>query len=205
MRQPDMRKIPVSPLSLNQLTREYWGLYDSRVISQLAPLVNSKCYQPKFYKAPGDDAVLLGPSTGQIAPYGYVNYGLQITPGSLIFGFYLPMRSLRATPNVWIPYLLSPGPFTVQITDVSLQHTWWDDPVSSVFLANFKPTFQAGDSNNMGSFPNLLTTPYPVVGSGLFDVAIQNTDSTVDAGGIAQGVAQRIQLVFGVLEVCNAE
>ena len=205
MRQPDMRKIPVSPLSLNQLTREYWGLYDSRVISQLAPLVNSKCYQPKFYKAPGDDAVLLGPSTGQIAPYGYVNYGLQITPGSLIFGFYLPMRSLRATPNVWVPYLLSPGPFTVQITDVSLQHTWWDDPVSSVFLANFKPTFQAGDSNNMGSFPNLLTTPYPVVGSGLFDVAIQNTDSTVDAGGIAQGVAQRIQLVFGVLEVCNAE
>jgi hypothetical protein len=200
-----MRKIPVSPLSLNQLTREYWGLYDSRVISQLAPLVNSKCYQPKFYKAPGDDAVLLGPTTGQIAPYGYVNYGLQITPGSLIFGFYLPMRSLRATPNVWVPYLLSPGPFTVQITDVSLQHTWWDDPVSSVFLANFKPTFQAEDSNNMGSFPNLLTTPYPVVGSGLFDVAIQNTDSTVDAGGIAQGVAQRIQLVFGVLEVCNAE
>ena len=200
-----MRKIPVSPLSLNQLTREYWGLYDSRVISQLAPLVNSKCYQPKFYKAPGDDAVLLGPTTGQIAPYGYVNYGLHITPGSLIFGFYLPMRSLRATPNVWIPYLLSPGPFTVQITDVSLQHTWWDDPVSSVFLANFKPTFQAEDSNNMGSFPNLLTTPYPVVGSGLFDVAIQNTDATVDAGGIAQGVAQRIQLVFGVLEVCSAE
>lgn len=205
MRQPDMRKIPVSPLSLNQLTREYWGLYDSRVISQLAPLVNSRCYQPKFYKAPGDDAVLLGPTAGAIAPYGYVNYGLHITPGSLIFGFYLPMRSLRATPNVWIPYLLSPGPFTVQITDVSLQHTWWDDPVSSVFLANFKPTFQAEDSNNMGSFPNLLTTPYPVVGSGLFDVAIQNTDSTVDAGGIAQGVAQRIQLVFGVLEVCSAE
>ena len=205
MRQSSMRKIPVSPLSLNQLTREYWGLYDSRVISQLAPLVDSKCYQPKFYKAPGDDTVLLTPFAEPMAAYGYVNYGLQITPGSIIFGFYLPMRSPRATPDDWTPYLLSPGPFTVQVTDVSLQHTWWDDPVSSVFLANFKPTFQAETSDNMGSFPNLLPTPYPVVGSGLFDVAIQNTDATVAAGGIAQGVAQRIQLVFGVLEVCSAE
>ena len=46
----------------------------------------------------------------------------------------------------------------------------------------------------MGSFPNLLTAPYPVVGSGLFTVEIQETS----------GEQQRIQLVFGVLEVCNA-
>jgi hypothetical protein len=51
----------------------------------------------------------------------------------------------------------------------------------------------------MGSFPNLLCAPHPVVGSGQFDVEIQNTG--VDGDG--NGIEQRIELVFGVLEVCN--
>jgi len=47
--------LPLSPLSLNQLTRDYWGQYDPAVIGQLAPLANDPCYQIKFYKAPADD------------------------------------------------------------------------------------------------------------------------------------------------------
>lgn len=174
---------PISPLSMNQLTRDLWGQFDAAAIAQLAPLANDPCYNLKFYKAPADQDEL-------VPANGYVPYGLRITPGSLIFGFYLP-----CIPNAASPWASAPGQFTVQITDVSLKHKWFDDPVSSLFLANFKPTFQSNNFGGMGSFPNLLVAPYPVVGSGLFDVEIQETS----------GNQQRIQLVFGVLEVCNTQ
>jgi len=163
----------ISPLSLNQLTRDLWGKFDGSVAHQLAALADDPCYLMKFYKAPSDDTEL-------VAANGYVPYGLQITPGAIIFGFYLPITAV-------------PPSFNAQITDVSLDHKWFDDPVSSVFLSNLKPTYQSNFVMQVGSFPNLLTAPYPVVGSGLFMVEIWETS----------GVQQRIQLVFGVLEVCG--
>jgi len=173
----------ISPLSMNQLTRDLWSQYDASAIWQLAPLVNDPCYTIKFYKAP-DDASDLVPANG------YVPYGLRITPGDIIYGVYLP-----CIPNVDDPFESAPGSFTVQITDVSMRHKWFDDAVSSLFLSNYKPTFQSNNFQGAGSFPNLLTAPYPVVGSGLFDIEIQETS----------GEEQRIQLVFGVLEVCDAK
>lgn len=173
--------LPISPLSLNQLTRDYWGQYDPAVIAQLAQLANDPCYQIKFYKAPADDQEV-------IAAFGYVTYGMRITPGSLIFGYYLPM-----VVNVENPTLSAPPQFTVQITDVSMEHKFWDEPVASLFLSNFKPTYQSGVTTNMGSFPNLMCAPHPVVGSGQFDIEIQETS----------GAEQRIELVLGVLEACS--
>jgi hypothetical protein len=174
-----MNLVPVSPLSLNQLTRDYWGQYDPSIIAQLAALASDSCYSIKFYKAPADDQE-------NMPAYGYATYGLRITPGSVIFGFYLPADVDTSTPAA-----SKPGAFTVQITDVSLGHRFFDDPVSSLFLGNFKPTFQSNVNLNMGGFPNLLCAPYPVV-SGQFDIEIQETS----------GSAQRIELVIGVLEVC---
>lgn len=176
-----MTRVPVSPLSLNQLTRDCWGQYDPAVIAQLAPLGDDLCYQPKFYKAPSDNQELF-------AAFGWVTYGMRITPGSIIYGLYLPSVVNTATPT-----LSAPGSFTVQITDISLEHKFWDDPISSLMLSNFKPTYQSAVTTNMGSFPNLLTTPHPVVGSGQFDILIQETS----------GSPQRIELVLGVLEVCG--
>ncbi len=181
--------LSVSPLALNQLTRDYWGQYDATAIAQLAAFADDPCYRMKFYKAPGDDQELM-------AAYGYVNYGLAIRPGSIIFGFYLPMvQAPGSTYNSTNPLASGPGQFTVQITDNSLQHKFWDEPVASLFVSNFKPTFQSQHTVDMGSFPNLLCAPHPVVGSGLFDVEIQETS----------GVAQRIELVLGVLEVCSVD
>jgi hypothetical protein len=178
-----MKQLPISPLSLNQLTRDYWSQYDPAIIAQLAALANDPCYQIKFYKAPADDQEI-------VAAYGYVTYGIRITPGSLIFGFYLP-----CTPetDVDVPTLSAPGKFTVQITDVSLEHKFWDQAVSSLMLSNYKPTYQSDITTNMGSFPNLLCAPHPVTGSGQFDIEIQETS----------GEQQRIELVLGVLEVCG--
>jgi hypothetical protein len=175
-----MSALAMSPLQLDGLTRDYWGHYDAWVISQLAPLAENQCYQPKFYKAPASvDEV--------IQPFGMASYGLKITPGSLIYGFFLP--GLVAT--------TAPPLFSVQIIDQSLRHKFWDEPVQSLFLANFKPTALSANpllaTGGIGSFPNLLNCPYPVVGDGLFMVQIWETS----------GVAQRIELVIGVLEVTD--
>ena len=173
----------ISPLSLNPLTRDTWGSYDPVAIAQLAGLAEDQCYQIKFYKAPADNQEV-------IPAYGYVPYGMRVTPGSIIFGFYLTLLpSSDPNPTTFAP----PAAFTVQITDQSLEHEWFDDPVSGLFLANYKPTGESVTAVQLGSFPNLLNAPYPVVGSGLFMVEIQSTSAD----------AQRVELVFGVLEVCG--
>ena len=170
--------VPISPLSLNPLTRDLWGAFDASAIAQLAPLASDPCYTMKFYKAPADNQELLPANA-------YAPYGLKITPGSIIFGFYLPINVSSQVPPL----------FTVQITDVDMNHKLFTEPKASLFLANFKPCYASIATTNMGSFPNLLSTPYPVVGRGVFKVDIQDTS----------GIEQRIELVIGVLEVCDAE
>ena len=171
----------ISPLSLNPLTRDLWGQYDATCIAQLAGYADDPCYTIKFYKAPADDDELMDGNA-------FAAYGMKVTPGSLIFGFYLP-----CVPLVDDLAFSAPPPFNVQVTDSSLKHKWFDDPVASLFLSNYKPCYQSVFGTLTGSFPNLMNAPYPVVGKGLFMVEIQNNLST----------QQRIELVFGVLEVCG--
>jgi hypothetical protein len=162
----------ISPLSLNQLTRDYYGQYDAAAIAQYAPLANDSCYQPKFYSAPDFQNQVM-------AANQYVAYGLQVTPGALLYGVYLPASvATGAAPQ-----------YLVQITDASLQHDWYDEPIPAFFLGNYKPTFLSNVKTQFASFPNLFNCPYPVVGSGLFLVKFWNGPT-----------AQRIQLVFGALE-----
>jgi len=176
-----MKSLPLSPLSLNQLTRDTWGQYDASAIAQLAQLADDDCYSIKFYKAPADDDEVM-------AANSYVAYGMKITPGSIIFGFYLPCTPVPGDLTGSVP-----PAFLVQITDTSLEHKLFDDPVASLFLSNYKPVFQSVTEVEQGSEPNLICDPYPVVGNGLFSVEIWETS----------GEEQRIELVFGVLEVCG--
>ena len=179
-----MSTILVSPLSLNQLTRDYWGSYDAVAIERLAKLAKDPCYRIKFYKAPVDDPDAPGAAVQNVL-LAYRTYGMKIKPGSLIFGVYLPFATYSPFPSNF--------PWTVQITDVSLGHRWWDDPISGVMIGNQKPTYMSESTLNMGGFPNLLCAPYPVVGSGEFDIEFQN---------LATGDF-RTPLVFGVLEDTN--
>ena len=102
-----------SPLSLNQLTRDLWGRYDGSIIAQLAALADDPCYMMKFYKAPSDEQEVM-------AANSYAAYGMEVTPGSIIFGFYLPTFGPAF------------APFNVQITDVSLGHKWFDAPTAAL-------------------------------------------------------------------------
>jgi len=176
---PFPKPLPISPLSLDTLTRDYWGHYDAYAIAQLAPLQYEDCYQPKFYKAPAEAQEL-------IPAKGYAAYGLAITPGSLIYGFFLPALLSTNVPEQW----------NVQITDESLNRKFWDAPIPSVLIANLKATYlgQLGYQNSsngyIGAFPNLLCCPYPVVGKGTFYVQLWNPTTS----------QQRVEIVLGVLE-----
>ena len=168
----------ISPLSLDQLTRDTWGAYDAAAIAQLAPLASDACYQPKFYKAPDPESELM-------AANDYLAFGLKITPGSLLVGFYLPAD----------PVTLMPALFNLQITDTALGRKFWDAAVPSFFVGNYKATAADTLLPRLGSFPHLLNAPYPVVGDGLFLVELWETS----------GAPQRVELVFGVLEAVGTE
>jgi hypothetical protein len=187
--------LPISPLSLDALTRDIWGSFDAAAIRQLAPLADELCYRPRLYKSPD--------SPSEVMPAnGYVSHGLKITPGSLIYGFYLPAELVGSTGGEVPPGVtaITPPQFNVQVTDTSLGHKLFDEPVPSLFLANFKPTYYSAVFVLAGSFPNLLCAPYPVVGSGLFMVELWNTAGYLNAGGAFVGVSQRVELVIGTLE-----
>jgi hypothetical protein len=169
-------QFPISPLVLDQLSSAWWGHYDSLAIAQLAPLADECCYLPKVYKAPDTPHEV-------VAAFGYVSLGLKITPGSIIYGFYLP-----ASPITFLP-----PQYNVQVTDVSLHHEWFDEPVPSALLGNFQPTYLSAQGDFTGSSANLFNCPYPVVGNGMFLVEIWETS----------GSQQRIELCFGVLEVVS--
>lgn len=168
----------ISPLSLDQLTRDVWGSYDAAAIAQIAMLAGDDCYAPKFYKAPDLASEVL-------AADDYLAYGLKITPGSLIVGVYLPAD----------PATLMPPQFNLQVTDTALDRKFWDYAIPSFFVGNYKATALDVLLARIGTFPNLLNCPYPVVGDGLF--LCEFWEST--------HAAQRIELVFGVLEAVGTE
>ena len=168
----------ISPLSLDQLTRGTWGSYDAVAIAQIAGMASDPCYQPKWYKAPD-------PESEVMAANDYLAYGLKLTPGSLITSIYLPAD----------PVSLMPPLFNLQVTDSALDRKFWDSAIPSFFVGNYKATCFDTLLPRIGSFPNLLNCPYPVVGDGLFLVELWETS----------GGAQRIELVFGVLEVVGTE
>lgn len=181
--------IPISPLSLDQLTRDTWGSYDAAAIQQLARPANDPCYRPKFYKSPDSADELM-------AGNGYASHGLKITPGSLIYGFYLPMPlSYNLAGGLTQLNAIVAMQFSVQITDVSMDHKFFDEPIPAWFLSNYKPTFLGSSLLQVGAFPNLLCAPYPVVGSGLFSVEIWNASAS----------QQRIELVIGTFEPMTEE
>ncbi len=158
----------INSLSLYPFWRDTWGSFNPVALAQLAPLAYDACYVPKLYKAPDDDQEI-------IPQGGYLKYGLEITPGSLIWGILHP----PATGSFDVPG------FVFKVTDMSLGIELWDIPSPDIFVSN----------NGPGIFPWLLNSPYPVVGTGLFNVEFWNNS----------GDSLRCNLVFGVCEVNQCE
>lgn len=176
--------IPIGPLSLDQMTRDTWGIFDPLVIAKIGPAAEQTCYQHKFYKSPLTPQEVL-------APFGFVTQTLRITPGSLLYGVYLPATFQTLAAPLW----------NLQITDKSGSEDYnlFDVPTPAYFLANFRYTYQSvlpfpsagGRSGQVGSFPYLFAEPYAITGNGLLLIEIWESS----------GVTQRVELVLGVLEL----
>jgi hypothetical protein len=166
----------VSPLSMAQFVRDTWGRYDPVVIAQLSELAGDRCYQQKFYKAPAVGQELM-------AARSNVRYGLKVAPGSLLYGVYLPCD----------PTTNAPLSFSLQITDQALKHKFWSEAIPSFFVANSLATSMANAVPQVGTFPSLFNSPWPVTGDGLFLIELWETS----------GSQQRIELVLGGLEVVD--
>jgi hypothetical protein len=141
----------VTPLQIDSFTRDLWNEFDALAIAQLAPLAFDDCYKPRIYVGLDSDAQ-------SVAALGYSSFGLQVTPGSLIYGFYM------GTPVI-------PSPWNFQMTDMSLGRSLFSDPVSQIFLSNLKGP----------AYPWLLCAPYPVVGSGMFLVEVWSQLATTQS------------------------
>jgi len=171
--------LPISPLSLDQMTRDLWGQFDPLAIARLSPTAQERCYKHKFYKTPLTSQEVL-------PAFGFVTQTLQITPGSLIYGIYLPALANSFQAPFW----------NIQITDKSSTEDYdlFDQPIPAFFLANMKFTYLSAlpfpSAGQFGSAPNLFADPYAVTGNGLFMIQIWETS----------GVQQRIECVLGVLE-----
>ena len=182
---PDHLGLPIGPLSLDAMTRDTWGIYDPLVIAKLAPAAQQPCYQHKFYKSPLTPQEVL-------PPFGFVTQTLRITPGSLLYGIYLPSL-LSSNPAFQAPF------WNIQITDKSgtEDYNLFDQPIPAFFLANARVTYQTNlpfpNPGQYGSSPNLLAEPYPITGNGLLLIQLWETS----------GHTQRVEAVFGVLELVS--
>ena len=179
----------VNTLKLDPFTRSVWGEYDAWVIAQLDALMYDPCYRPRLYVTPDSTSNNLFSATPGVPASGYVEYGLQITPGSIIVGNFL-----GGDPATWqtegsgpvVTY--NPFNFLWRMTDVSMSLKLWDDPLPAWFFANAK-----------GDFPNLWDSPYPVTGDGLFNCEFWN-QAVDDTGAFVPAI---IQVILCVLEPCD--
>lgn len=171
----------LGPLWLDPLIRATWGSYNPLVLAQLDSLADQDCYQPKIYRVPDPQNEVIGPGA-------YIEFGLEITPGDLLYGFLAP-------PD---PQTGLPPQFNFQLEDLSTGHTFFDAPIPAVLLSNYHAVVLDARVNQMSAFWNLLTSPYPVVGSGLFRAELWNTS----APGTAPA---RIEVLIGALEVVECK
>ncbi len=148
-----------SSLSAWACWRDYWGMWNAYNEPQFAPLERSPCHAVRLALAPDIQSQVIGAS-------GAINYNFYLVPGSLIWGFWV-------TPVSGV---------SMQLTDISLAHEFFQGPVKTSFL-------QTPDADTR--FPSyfMLPTPHPVVGDGLFSLEMWGP------------VGTRVYLILGVAEV----
>ena len=184
-------------LTLSPLYRDYWGEQMAVFTRRLDRFAHLGCYVPRFYHAPDSASQFVG-----VQPNDYRTYLLSLPIGSFIIGF-LHTTSSAATgrsPDSGIAASVPPNPsgFSVQITDLSIDHKWFSHPCPEAWFINdnlldpgvFPPYPENTLSYTFPSFPRLLSQPYPVVGQGQFQVEFYNSLDTVNTD---------VQLTFLVL------
>ena len=136
-----------TPFELLPSWSDSWGLWNSRALAAQAWLENERCLKARLALAPNAAAQTI-PLSGQI------DYNVRLVPGSVVFGFVLPLSAAGSED------------IRIQVTDVALNHQWFQEPLS---LASLGVT---GVRECWFERSILLPCPHPVVGDGLFRVEL---------------------------------
>jgi hypothetical protein len=147
----------LSSLALDSSWRDYGGMWNARVEPYFAPLEESTCHAPRY--------ALIPDFQHQVIPQGgKIEYNFHLPPGSIIVGFWATGKN--ATGN-------SGDPITIQLTDIGLQHQFFQEPVQTDFLIT--------QGAQQGRFPSitLLSCPHPVVGESFFSLEVWGTPGDV--------------------------
>lgn len=143
----------ISTLALDACWRDYGAMWNPRIEPYHSPIEESKCHAPRLALIPDvQDQV--------IPPGGKIQYNFFLQPGSLISGFWVTGEDAEGN---------SGNPFAIQLTDIGLQHQFFQEPVQTDFLITQGAEF--------GRFPSytLLPTPHPVVGEAFFSLEVWGT------------------------------
>jgi hypothetical protein len=130
-----------SSLALDSCWVDYYGDWSALVEPYHAPIEDSSCHAPRYALTPDVNHQTI-PAGGK------QEFNFHLVPGSMILGF-------------WV----TPG-FAIQLTDIGLEHDFFQEPITTDFLVT--------EGAQFGRFPSctLLATPHPVVGDAFFSLEI---------------------------------
>ena len=162
---------PINPLKLASNFRDYYGDQHARFVALTDPINDAGCYVPRIIHAPDTQTEVTG-----VAANGYLEYALQIPPGSFILGFLHAFTSV-ASVNATDPPVGSG--FQLQITDVARDYKIFEKPVPEAWLLNDAPSSNAQSVYGAGLYVlnpsvRLLPAPYPVTPPGMIRIEFWN-------------------------------
>lgn len=169
----------IAPLKLAPDYRDYPGRYHERLAYLIDPIVNADCFRPRYYHAPDSSTENAG-----VAANGYVEYVLQIVPGSVLLGFLRSSTPVANPNNAGNPPVGSG--YRCQITDVERQYKFFQKPIPEAYFLNDIPTtnplgpYSGEDLYVLNPALRLLPHPYPVAAPGLFKVEFWNVTAAVN-------------------------
>jgi len=124
---------------------DYWGEPFPFQLENWQPIVKAGCYVPRWFQAPTNALQLM--ATGQ-----YVDFSVQLPAGSFIMEIAHSFQPGESFSGGSSP---STGTFTVQITDLAIDHQWFSNPMPSSFF--FKTSGRNG---------YIIPKPYPIISPG---------------------------------------
>lgn len=179
MSRPCVPSITENPLRLSPLFRDYWGEQMARFTERTDFISQKGCYVPRFYHAPDSEQEAAG-----LGPNDYRPYLLSLPIGSFIVGF---NHTTSSAPNSQKNEVVTNASgFTMQITDLAIDHKWFSRPAEEAYFINDALLIAPNDGGNppypdntqgftFPSFTRLLPVPYPVVPPGQFQVEFWNS------------------------------
>jgi hypothetical protein len=176
----------ITPLHLPGEYAATWGNVYARLAERMAPLGLSGFLRPRLFPVPEWNQ--------RVIPHGgHVEASIVLVPGSFVWGILnAPFYLLSAVTDQH---------FVVQITDVSLRHKLFSEPVPAEFFQR-APAVAVASAAQCSKIPWLFEAPYPVTGSGLFVVDFWNATELGSPG--ADDMRRWCEITLAVAERrCN--